>query len=165
MLQNFLRKYLGWCPRFEHVPSHAQRTRIPNAWRIAISLCVLITAVSVFQTYSINIPIPGILTPRITTDKEVYRVGDTIHAKFILVNTNGWAVTFSPLDSFSGMHGSFEGESSPVSAWVNVNRVIHSYTVATGEAFNMGSQDFTLLKAGTFTIWSGSASKTVEVIP
>jgi hypothetical protein len=116
----------------------------PSAWRVALSLCVLVIVVTLLQLNSINIPQPGTLTSRITTDKEVYRVGDTVHAEYSYVNNNGWAVTFSPPNSYSGMNGSYE---------------------PAGKAFNLCSQDFQLGKVGRFSIWCGSALKIVTVLP
>jgi hypothetical protein len=137
----------------------------PSAWRVALSLCVLVIVVTLLQLNSINIPQPGTLTSRITTDKEVYRVGDTVHAEYSYVNNNGWAVTFSPPNSYSGMNGSYEGESSPYGVLIHATYVSVSFVVPAGKAFNLCSQDFQLGKVGRFSIWCGSALKIVTVLP
>lgn len=139
--------------------------RTLSAWRVAVSLCVLITVVSVIQINLTNSPLPGTLTPRIITDKEVYRVGETIHAEYSFVNTNSWIVLFSPPNEYSGMKGSYEGESSPVNSQVHATYTSDTFVVPAGEAFKLNSRDFPLGKVGKFSIWCGSASKVVEVIP
>ena len=139
--------------------------RLPSAWRFAVLLCVLVVVVTLLQLNSINTPQPGTMTPRITTDKDVYHVGDTVHAEYSYVNTNGWAVLFSPPNSYSGMSGSYENESSPYGVIVHATRVSDTFVVPPGESFDMGSQDFRLGKAGRFSIWCGSASKVVDVLP
>ena len=139
--------------------------RPPSAWRVAVSLCVLVVVVTLLQLNSINTPQPGTMTPRITTDKDVYHVGDTVHAEYSYVNTNGWAVLFSPPNSYSGMSGSYENESSPFGVIVHATYVSDTFVVPPGESFDMGSQDFKLGKAGRFSIWCGSASKVVDVLP
>ena len=140
-------------------------SEVSSIWRVAVSLCILIAAVSVLEINSINSPRPGTLMSRIITDKEVYRVGDTIHAEYAFVNTNGRAVQFSPPKSYSVMNGSYEGESSPFGVLIHATYVSDTFVVPAGEAFNLDSQEFPLGKVGKFSIWCGSASKIVDVLP
>ncbi len=136
-----------------------------SVWRVACSLCIVIIAIVTVQMYSTHLFLPGILTPTITTDKDSYHVGEKIHARFSLENTNSWAVTFSPPNSYAGMSGSYEGESSPYGVQVYANYVSSTSVVPAGESFTMDRQIFTVDRVGNFTIWCGSASKTVEVMP
>ena len=138
--------------------------KTPSLWRIAVSLCILYTVVSLLNINSINLPLPGTLTQRIIPDKNVYHVGDTIHAENSFVNTNGWAVPFSPPNEYSGMQGSYEGESSTGGVDVHATYTSSTFVVPTGEAFNLISQDFRLGKVGKFSIRCGSASIIVDVL-
>jgi hypothetical protein len=139
--------------------------RLPSAWRVAVSLCVLVIVITLLQLNSITTPQLGTMTPRITTDKDVYHVGDTVHAEYSYVNTNSWIVLFSPPNSYYGMNGSYENESSPYGVLIHATYVSDKFVVPPGEAFNMGSQDFKVGKVGRFSIWCGSASKVVDVLP
>jgi len=137
----------------------------PSAWRVAVSLCVLVIVVTLLQLNSINTPQPGTMTPRISTDKDVYHVGDTVHAEYSYVNTNSWVVLFSPPNSYSGINGSYENESSPFGVIIHATYVSDKFVVPPCEAFGMGSQDYKLGKVGRFSIWCGSALKVVDVLP
>ena len=105
-----------------------------STWRVAVSLCIIIIVVTLLQVNSINIPLPVTMTPRITTDKDVYHVGDTVHAEYSYVNTNSWAVLFSPLNSYYEMNGSYENESSPVGVSIHATYVSENFVVPPGEA-------------------------------
>ncbi len=139
--------------------------RAPSAWHVAVSLCVLIIVVTLLQLNSINISQPGTMTPRIATDKDVYHVGDIVHVGYSYVNTNSWTVLYSPPNSYYGINGSYENESSLIGVLIHATYVSDKFVVPPGEAFGMGSQDFKLGKVGRFSIWCGSASKVVDVLP
>lgn len=63
------------------------------------------------------------------------------------------------------MNGSYENESSPTGVLIHATYVSDKFAVTPGEAFGMVSQDFKLGKVGRFSIWCGSASKVVDMLP
>ncbi len=134
-----------------------------RVWRIPIAICILVLAVSVVYRY---LPVEGIPTPRIITDKDVYRWGETIHVEYVLVNEGERSISFQPPSSFNGINGNFEGDINPViSSVVHITYTSERFTLPPGGVFRVLSQDFPQKRVGDFTIWCGSISKTVNVLP
>ena len=135
-----------------------------RVWRIPIAICILVLAVSVVYRYS---PVEGIPTPRIITDKDIYNWGETIHAEYVLVNEENRVISFQPPGTLFNINGSFEGDINPVSASavVHITYTRERFTLPPGGVFKVLNQDFPQKRVGDFTIWCGSVTKTVNVLP
>ena len=138
-----------------------------RALRIPIAICFLVVAASVVYLTTSDQPVEGTPTPRIITDKDVYKWGETIHAEYVFVNEGERAISFQPPGTLYGINGSFEGDINPVSASsvVHISYTRERFTLSPGGVFKVLSQDFSQKRVGNFTIWCGSVSKTVEVLP
>jgi hypothetical protein len=86
-----------------------------RVWRIPIAICFLVLAASAVYLTTSDYPVEGVPTPRIITDKDVYRWGETIHVEYVLVNEEDRAISFQPPGTLYGINGSFEGDINTVS--------------------------------------------------
>jgi hypothetical protein len=134
-------------------------------WHITMIMCFLALVASASYLTPSDSPLGGTPTPRIVTDKEVYRLGETIHAEYVLVNEGERAISFQPPGTLPGIQGGFEGDVNPVSTIVNISYTRERFTLPPGGIFKVLSRDFPQLIVGNFTVWCGSASKTVKVLP
>ena len=125
---------------------------LKTGWRVAALISILIVITVLFQLGSLHIYIPGTLTQRIVTDKDVYKVGETIHARWVFVNMNPWAVPFTPPSQVDGMEGRYPGDYSPVNTLVHISYVSSSFVVQPGEEFTILIRDFSVSVEGYFTI-------------
>ena len=138
-----------------------------RVWRIPITICFLVFAASVVYLTTSDYPVEGAPTPRIITDKDVYRWGETIHVEYVLVNEEDRPISFQPPGTLFGINGSFEGDINPVSASsvVHISYTRERFTLSPGGVFKVLYQDFKQERVGKFTVWCGSVTKTVNVLP
>lgn len=130
-------------------------------WQVAAAICLIVIALTLSQ----STPLPGTLTQRIVTDKAEYHVGDTIRARWMFVNTNSWAVSFSPPGEVSGMRGSYEGDYPSYSTIVHISYTQTSFDIPPGGNFTVLQRDFPVGIVGSFTVSAGSFSKLIRVQP
>ncbi len=137
-----------------------------RVWRIPIAICFLVLAASVVYLTTSDYPVEGVPTPRIITDKDVYRWGETIHVEYVLVNEEDRAISFQPPGTLFGINGSFEGDINPVSASsvVHISYTRERFTLPPGGVFKVLYQDFQQERVGKFIVWCGSVTKTVNVL-
>jgi hypothetical protein len=66
-----------------------------------------------------------------------------------------------------GINGSFEGDINTVSvsSVVHISYTREKFTLPPGGVFKVLYQDFPQKRVGSFTIWCGSVTKTVSVLP
>jgi hypothetical protein len=135
-------------------------------WRAAMATCFLVLAASVITLSNSDRPLEGTLTPRIITDKDIYGWGETIHAEYVLVNEGERSISFQPPNTLYGINGGFEGDVNPVIASVvHITYTCERFTLPSGGVFRVLSRDFPQKRVGDFTIWCGSVTKTVNVLP
>jgi hypothetical protein len=137
-----------------------------RVWRIPIAICFLVLAASAVYLTTSDYPVEGVPTPRIITDKDVYRWGETIHVEYVLVNEEDRAISFQPPSTLYGIIAGFEGDLNPVIASeVHVTYTCERFTLPPGGVFKVLYQDFPQKRVGNFTIRCGSVTKTVNVLP
>ena len=135
-------------------------------WRAAFVTCFVVLAISVISLATSNYPVEGIPTPKLITDKEVYKWGETIHVQYIFVNDGNRAISFQPPGTLMGINGRFEGdlESAGASSVVHISYTSERITLSPGGVFTVLQRDFPQKRVGNFTVWCGSVSKTIEVL-
>jgi hypothetical protein len=137
-----------------------------RVWRIPIAICFLVLAASVFYLNTSDYPVEGVPTPGIITDKDVYRWGETIHAEYVFVNEGERSISFQPPNTLYGINGVFAGDINPViSSVVHITYTCERFTLPPRGVFKVLYQDFPQKSVGDFTIWCGSVTKTVNVLP
>ncbi|MFA5870061.1 MAG: hypothetical protein WC941_10220 [Candidatus Bathyarchaeia archaeon] len=111
------------------------------------------------------VPAENRLTPTLTTDREVYFVGETIHVEASYVNPYSYPVSFSPPSTLPGISGVYEGEVSSASSIVDILWVKRSFLVEPGASFTVLRSEFAAAREGDFVVGWMSMSRTVQVLP
>jgi hypothetical protein len=104
------------------------------------------------------------LTVQITTDKQVYYMGDEINATVWFINTSHKPVYIDPITSFH-FSGNYVNDTNPVGGEVAIDYAFPSSKIiipAEGKTA-FWDHDFQAYEVGTFTINCFGASKSVDV--
>ncbi|TSA39492.1 hypothetical protein D4R30_00960 [archaeon] len=115
--------------------------------------------------YSANAPVnEDRLIPRLTTDKEVYFVGEAVHAEFSYFNPYSYLVAFSPPSQLPGLSCSYMGEGNNVSCVAHISWAKMRFTVSPGGSFRVFDEVFMTSREGDFVVSCGGLRVFVKVV-
>lgn len=136
----------------------------PGAQRLVQGAGFLSVVVFLVVFVDSAVPAGNRLTPALTTDREVYFVGETIRVEASYVNPYYYPVSFSPPSELPGISGLYEGEVSSSQSIVNISWVARSFLVEPGASFRVLRSEFAAAREGDFVVGWMSLRKTVQIL-